>query len=195
MPISGAIQPSCAAIRLIQLASLRLDQPAPPSPPNFSQFVREPSRNPKSVPRLSARRHISAPSLNPHHPFATQAVPSTTVDPRFDPNKRRTPSTRNPTRAAALCRRATLRAPASRDLAAWKAHFLAVRTCRANLQPDCLSASPGFTTDQYVLSVPSGHRRPDFHSYGSACCTCSGTYQRLGRGRGRGKGKLASDQK
>uniref|UniRef100_A0A9I9E7U0 Uncharacterized protein n=1 Tax=Cucumis melo TaxID=3656 RepID=A0A9I9E7U0_CUCME len=31
-----------------------------------------------------------------------------------------------------------------------------------------------------VLGVPPGHRRPDFRSYGSACCTCSGTCQRLG---------------
>ncbi|KAA0035924.1 hypothetical protein E6C27_scaffold56G00990 [Cucumis melo var. makuwa] len=64
-----------------------------------------------------------------------------------------------------------------------------------SLHPDCLSASPGFTTDQYVLDAPPGYRRPDFRSYGSACCTCSGMCQRLGRGRGRGKGKLASDQK
>ncbi|TYK07773.1 hypothetical protein E5676_scaffold1737G00490 [Cucumis melo var. makuwa] len=46
--------------------------------------------------------------------------------------------------------------------------------------------------DQHVLGAPSGHRRPDFRSYGSACCTCSGTCQRLGEGKGRGK--LASDR-
>ncbi|TYK21406.1 hypothetical protein E5676_scaffold609G00550 [Cucumis melo var. makuwa] len=28
-------------------------------------------------------------------------------------------------------------------------------------QPDCLSVSSGFVTDQYVLGAPSGHRRPD----------------------------------
>ncbi|KAA0055036.1 hypothetical protein E5676_scaffold205G002450 [Cucumis melo var. makuwa] len=28
-------------------------------------------------------------------------------------------------------------------------------------QPDCLSASSGFATDQYVLGAPSGQRRPD----------------------------------
>ncbi|KAA0058527.1 hypothetical protein E6C27_scaffold132G001260 [Cucumis melo var. makuwa] len=73
--------------------------------------------------------------------------------------------------------------------------FLAVRTRRANLQSDCLSVSSEFATDQYALGAPPGHRRPDFRSYGSACCTCLGTCQLLGRGRGRGKGKLASDQK
>ncbi|KAA0062586.1 reverse transcriptase [Cucumis melo var. makuwa] len=46
--------------------------------------------------------------------------------------------------------------------------------------------------DQHVLGALSGHRRPDFRSYGSACSTCSGTCQRLGEGKGRGK--LASDR-
>ncbi|KAA0026002.1 hypothetical protein E6C27_scaffold34G003250 [Cucumis melo var. makuwa] len=59
--------------------------------------------------------------------------------------------------------------------------------------PDCLSVSSGFATDQFVLGAPSGHRRLDFRSYGSACCTCSGTCQLLGRGRGKGKGKLVGD--
>ncbi|KAA0060380.1 hypothetical protein E5676_scaffold318G001190 [Cucumis melo var. makuwa] len=29
-------------------------------------------------------------------------------------------------------------------------------------QPDCLSVSSGYATDQFVLGVPLGHRRPDF---------------------------------
>ncbi|KAA0051492.1 uncharacterized protein E6C27_scaffold174G00110 [Cucumis melo var. makuwa] len=45
---------------------------------------------------------------------------------------------------------------------------------------------------QHVLGALSGPRRPDFRSYGSACCTCLGTCQRLGEGKGRGK--LASDR-
>ncbi|KAA0059532.1 hypothetical protein E5676_scaffold1193G00350 [Cucumis melo var. makuwa] len=46
-------------------------------------------------------------------------------------------------------------------------------------QPDCLSVSSGYATDQFVLGVPLGHQRPDF----------------VPTGRGKGKGKLASDQK
>ncbi|KAA0025822.1 hypothetical protein E6C27_scaffold34G00770 [Cucumis melo var. makuwa] len=121
------------------------------------------------------------------------------------------------------------------DLAAWKAHFPAVRTRWANLQPirvvpawvsfgittylglrsptgppvwhgyrydssdstgssqpDCLSVSSGFATDQYVLSAPSGHRRPDSVPTGAHVARVQ---ERASRGRGKGKGKLASDQK
>ncbi|TYK17934.1 hypothetical protein E5676_scaffold306G002310 [Cucumis melo var. makuwa] len=34
-------------------------------------------------------------------------------------------------------------------------------------QPDCLSVSSGFATDQYVLGAPSGRRRPDSVSTGA----------------------------
>ncbi|TYK01729.1 hypothetical protein E5676_scaffold775G00550 [Cucumis melo var. makuwa] len=34
-----------------------------------------------------------------------------------------------------------------------------IRVIRRN--PNCLSVSSGFATDQYVLGAPSGHRRPD----------------------------------
>ncbi|TYK22212.1 hypothetical protein E5676_scaffold333G00940 [Cucumis melo var. makuwa] len=47
--------------------------------------------------------------------------------------------------------------------------------------PDCLSVTSEFATDQHVLGIPPGHRRPDFRSYGSACRTCSGMCQRLGK--------------
>ncbi|KAA0033189.1 hypothetical protein E5676_scaffold1702G00040 [Cucumis melo var. makuwa] len=36
-----------------------------------------------------------------------------------------------------------------------------------SLQPDCLSVSSGYATDQFVLGVPLGHRRPDFVPMGS----------------------------
>ncbi|KAA0061276.1 hypothetical protein E5676_scaffold39G00240 [Cucumis melo var. makuwa] len=35
------------------------------------------------------------------------------------------------------------------------------------VHPDCLSASSGYATDQFVLGVPLGHRRPDFVPTGS----------------------------
>ncbi|TYK03544.1 retrotransposon protein, putative, Ty3-gypsy subclass [Cucumis melo var. makuwa] len=53
-------------------------------------------------------------------------------------------------------------------------------------QPDCLSVSSGYATDQFVLGVPLGHRRPDFVPTGAHVAR---------RGRDKGKGKLASDQK
>ncbi|KAA0046131.1 uncharacterized protein E6C27_scaffold157G00700 [Cucumis melo var. makuwa] len=172
-PISRAVQPSRVAISPIQLASLRLDQLAPPSPSNFSQFVRQLSHNFEPVPRPPARRHISAPSLDPYHPFATRVAPSAVVDPRFrpkqetrafdpepDPRSRsaplrrahmqaapRAPASRavppfsrkpSRTRVVPALSRATPQGqtlqPRPRDLTAWKAHFLAVRTRRANLQ-------------------------------------------------------------
>ncbi|KAA0041337.1 hypothetical protein E6C27_scaffold128G003460 [Cucumis melo var. makuwa] len=34
-------------------------------------------------------------------------------------------------------------------------------------QPDCLSVSSGYATDQFVLGVPLGHQRPDFVPTGS----------------------------
>ncbi|KAA0064153.1 pol protein [Cucumis melo var. makuwa] len=36
-----------------------------------------------------------------------------------------------------------------------------------SLQPDCLSVSFGYATDQFVLGVPLGHRRPDFVPMGA----------------------------
>ncbi|KAA0043077.1 hypothetical protein E5676_scaffold267G00310 [Cucumis melo var. makuwa] len=66
---------------------------------------------------------------------------------------------------------------------------------RYRSQPDCLSVSSGYATDQFVLSVPLGSLKTRLCSYGITCCTCLGTCQFLGRGRGKGKGKLASEQK
>ncbi|KAA0049747.1 hypothetical protein E5676_scaffold106G00680 [Cucumis melo var. makuwa] len=59
-------------------------------------------------------------------------------------------------------------------------------------QPDCLSVSSGFATDQYVLGAPSGHQRPDSVSMGAHVARVR---ERASRGRGKGKGKLAGDQK
>ncbi|TYK22662.1 hypothetical protein E5676_scaffold195G001060 [Cucumis melo var. makuwa] len=66
----------------------------------------------------------------------------------------------------------------------------AAQTLRPRPKPDCLSVSPGFATDQYVLGAPSRHRRPDSVPTGAhvACV-------RKRRGGGKGKGKLAGDQK
>ncbi|KAA0047164.1 hypothetical protein E5676_scaffold109G00420 [Cucumis melo var. makuwa] len=47
-------------------------------------------------------------------------------------------------------------------------------------QPDCLSVSSGYTTDQFVLSVPFGFIEDQLCSSGITCCTCSGTCQFLG---------------
>ncbi|KAA0054639.1 hypothetical protein E6C27_scaffold24G004460 [Cucumis melo var. makuwa] len=66
---------------------------------------------------------------------------------------------------------------------------------RDRSQPDCLSISSGYATDQFVLGVPLDSPKTRFCSYGITCCTCSKTCQFLGRGRGKGKGMLASDQK
>uniref|UniRef100_A0A9I9E7V9 NBS-LRR type resistance protein n=1 Tax=Cucumis melo TaxID=3656 RepID=A0A9I9E7V9_CUCME len=59
-------------------------------------------------------------------------------------------------------------------------------------QPDCLSASSGFATDQYVLGAPSGQRRPDSVPTGAHVARVR---ERASRGRDTGKGKLAGDQK
>ncbi|KAA0053317.1 uncharacterized protein E6C27_scaffold102G001370 [Cucumis melo var. makuwa] len=70
---------------------------------------------------------------------------------------------------------------------------------RDRSQPDCLSVSSGYTTDQFVLGVPLGSLKTRFvptgsqiTSYGITNCTCSGTCQFLDEGKGRGK--LASDR-
>ncbi|KAA0032791.1 hypothetical protein E5676_scaffold575G00120 [Cucumis melo var. makuwa] len=73
-------------------------------------------------------------------------------------------------------------------------------------QPDCLSVSSGYATDQFVLGIPLGHRRLDLfirdhmlHVFGNVSVLgyhFQDSNRRLtGRGRGKGKGKLASDQK
>ncbi|TYK01693.1 hypothetical protein E5676_scaffold775G00150 [Cucumis melo var. makuwa] len=59
-------------------------------------------------------------------------------------------------------------------------------------QPDRLSVSSMYATDQFVLGVPLGHRRPDFVPTRSHVARVR---ERASRGRGKGKGKLVSDQK
>ncbi|KAA0064253.1 hypothetical protein E5676_scaffold119G001590 [Cucumis melo var. makuwa] len=59
-------------------------------------------------------------------------------------------------------------------------------------QPDYLSVSSGFATDQYVLGAPSGHRRPDSVPTGAHVARAR---ERASRGRGKGMGKLTGDQK
>ncbi|KAA0039094.1 hypothetical protein E5676_scaffold2047G00140 [Cucumis melo var. makuwa] len=60
-------------------------------------------------------------------------------------------------------------------------------------QPDCLSVSFGYTTDQLIPGVPLGHRRLDMflrdhrlHVFGNVP---------VQGGRGKRKGKLATDKK
>ncbi|KAA0048616.1 hypothetical protein E6C27_scaffold61G002780 [Cucumis melo var. makuwa] len=62
-----------------------------------------------------------------------------------------------------------------------------------SLQPDYLSVSSGYATDQFVLGVPLGHRRPDFVSTGAHVARVRNVPV-IG-GRDKSKGKLASDQK
>ncbi|KAA0058412.1 hypothetical protein E6C27_scaffold409G001240 [Cucumis melo var. makuwa] len=56
-------------------------------------------------------------------------------------------------------------------------------------QPDCLSVSSGFATDQYVLGAPSGRRRPDSVPTGVHVARV-----RERASEGKGRGKLASDR-
>ncbi|KAA0054665.1 ty3-gypsy retrotransposon protein [Cucumis melo var. makuwa] len=58
-------------------------------------------------------------------------------------------------------------------------------------QPNCLSVSSRYATDQFFLGVPLGHRRPDFVPTGSHVARV-GNVPVLG-GRGKSNGKLASD--
>ncbi|KAA0067793.1 hypothetical protein E6C27_scaffold624G00180 [Cucumis melo var. makuwa] len=59
-------------------------------------------------------------------------------------------------------------------------------------QPDCLSVSSEYATDQFVLGVPLDHRRPDFVPMGAHVARVR---EHASRGRGKGKSKLASNQK
>ncbi|KAA0050137.1 hypothetical protein E5676_scaffold163G00890 [Cucumis melo var. makuwa] len=43
----------------------------------------------------------------------------------------------------------------------WHGYKYDLSDSTGSSQPDCLSVSSGFATDQYVLGAPSGHRRPD----------------------------------
>ncbi|KAA0061186.1 hypothetical protein E5676_scaffold157G00090 [Cucumis melo var. makuwa] len=43
----------------------------------------------------------------------------------------------------------------------WHGYRYDLSDSTASSQPDCLSVSSGFATEQYVLGAPPGHRRPD----------------------------------
>ena len=47
-------------------------------------------------------------------------------------------------------------------LPVWHGYRYDSSDSRGSSQPDCRSVSFGYATDQNVLGVPSGHRRPDF---------------------------------
>ncbi|KAA0043560.1 hypothetical protein E6C27_scaffold335G00660 [Cucumis melo var. makuwa] len=61
---------------------------------------------------------------------------------------------------------------------------------RDRSQPDCLSVSSGYTTDQFILGVPLGSPKTNYVPSGSHVAHVGKR-----RGKGKGKGKLANDQK
>ncbi|KAA0037885.1 hypothetical protein E5676_scaffold487G00480 [Cucumis melo var. makuwa] len=67
--------------------------------------------------------------------------------------------------------------------------------------PNCLSVSSEFATDQYVLGAPSGRRRPDFVPTGAHVARVQERasswvplFRTLMGSEGKGRGKLESDK-
>ncbi|KAA0050006.1 hypothetical protein E6C27_scaffold13G001880 [Cucumis melo var. makuwa] len=75
---------------------------------------------------------------------------------------------------------------------------------RDRSQPDCLSVSSGYTTDQFVLGVPLGSLKTSYVPLGShvprvweRASSWVPLFKTLigSRGRGKSNGKLTNDQK
>ncbi|KAA0059509.1 pol protein [Cucumis melo var. makuwa] len=81
---------------------------------------------------------------------------------------------------------------------------LATMRCFTHVEPDCLSVSSGYTTDQFVLGVPLGSLKTSYVPPGSHVARVrerANSWVPLfrtligSRGKGKSKGKLASDQR
>ncbi|TYK09576.1 hypothetical protein E5676_scaffold458G00020 [Cucumis melo var. makuwa] len=67
-----------------------------------------------------------------------------------------------------------------------------IRVIRRNPRSPIVLVFPSGSLQPVCPRCSLGTPKTRFRSYGSACCTCSGTCQFLGEGKGRGK--LANDK-
>ncbi|TYK09634.1 hypothetical protein E5676_scaffold447G00310 [Cucumis melo var. makuwa] len=132
--------------------------------------------------QVVAQRRVPSLSSPEQETLQAEPIPAFLVEPI------RLSLSRQP--ALVICTYFGLRSPTGPPV--WHGYRYDSSDSTGSSQPDCLSVSSGFATDQYVLSAPSGHRRPDSVPTGAHVARVQ---ERASRGRGKGKGKLASDQK